>query len=168
MRPQNAWMASDEWLHCNAVVLIHETSPNAYKHAKFCNGNFPERHFSYQLRPPPQSPIHSTPPWNSKDACRVYCDCGGSYDTDVRSTPGRWLTFIRNGQIDPKVRHEQAARHQKWQKNPQKAKIRQVVMNFVGNFIKIVMPLQSCHSQRSKKDLLPMWWRLFKQHELAS
>jgi hypothetical protein len=116
--------------------------------------------------PPPNRPY--TPPWNSKDACRVYCDCGGSYDTDVRSTPGRWLTFIRNGQIDPKVRHEQAARHQKWQKNPQKAKIRQVVMNFVGNFIKKVMPLQSCHSQRSKKDLLPMWWRLFKQHELAS
>ncbi len=93
--------------------------------------NFPNGISPVNYVPPPNRPY--TPPWNSKDACRVYCDCGGSYDTDVRSTVGRMMTFIRNDQVDPKVRHEQSARHQKWQKNPQKTKIRQVIMHFVGN-----------------------------------
>ena len=43
---------------------------------------------------------------------------------------GRWVTFIRNGQIDPKKRHESSARHQKWLKNPQKTKIRQAYIRF--------------------------------------
>jgi hypothetical protein len=90
---------------------------------KFPNGISPADYV-----PPPNRPY--TPPWNSKDACRVSCDCGGSYDTDVYSTPGRMLTFIRNGHVDPKVRHEQGARHQKWQKNPLKTKIRQASIRF--------------------------------------
>jgi hypothetical protein len=64
---------------------------------------------------------------------------------------GRWLTFIRNGQIDPKKRNESSARHQKWLKNPQKTKIRQSILISGGDLIVQVTPLQSCHSQGSQK-----------------
>jgi hypothetical protein len=85
--------------------------------------NFPKGISAADYVPPANRPY--TPPWNSKDACRVICDCGGSYDTDVSSTVGRMRTFIRNDQVPPKVRHERGQQHQKWAKNPNKKKIRQ-------------------------------------------
>jgi hypothetical protein len=74
--------------------------------------NFPKGISPADYVPPPNREY--IPPWNSRNACRVGCDCGGSYDTDVRSTMGRWRTFLNGGQVDPKVRHERGQQHQKW------------------------------------------------------
>ena len=145
-------------------MFSYEAFPKLETAQKPAMANFPKGISPADYVPPPNRPY--IPPWNSKDACRVICDCGGSYDTDVSSTLGRIMTFNRNDRVDPKVRHERGQRHQKWAKS-KSGKIRQdsavfCCVCYVFSLIEILMALQPRHSQRSQEGVLSVRWRLFE------